>query len=260
VSLNGYSDLSIEKIALLAAVAFVAGLIDAIAGGGGLISLPALLAAGLPPHIALGTNKGQSTFGTLSALIQFARAGLVDPKRALKMFPLGFAGSIAGALLVLLVRPEQLRPLVLILLIGVAAFLAFRRPVAHPEGHPPPHGAALWAALIAAVCGFYDGFFGPGAGTFLIVALVGLVGLTLTRATAEAKVVNWAANLGALIVFAVRGVTVWRIALPMAGASIAGAYVGAHLAMKGGDRLVRYVVLAVVTALVVKQAHALYGS
>ncbi|HMI89674.1 MAG TPA: TSUP family transporter [Polyangiaceae bacterium] len=253
-------NLSIGTIALLAAVAFVAGVVDGIAGGGGLISLPALLAAGLPPHIALGTNKGQSTFGTFSALIQYARAGLVDPRRARWMFPLGFAGSLAGAALVLLVRPDQLRPLVLVLLIGVAAFLAFRPPVAHPAGHPPPPHAALWAALIALVGGLYDGFFGPGAGTFLIVALVGLVGLTLTRATAEAKVVNWAANFGALIVFASRGVTVWRIALPMAAGSLAGGYVGAHVAMKGGDRLVRYVVLAVVTALVAKQAHALYGS
>ena len=253
-------DLSFEKIALLAIAAFVAGLIDAIAGGGGLISLPALLAAGLPPHLALGTTKGQATFGTLAALVQYARAGLVDMRRAKWTFPLGFVGSLCGAGLVLLLRPEQLRPLVLVLLVAVAAFLAFRPPIAHPEGHPPPRRAALWAALIAWTCGVYDGFFGPGAGTFLIVALVGLVGLTLTRATADAKVVNWASNLGALIVFASRGVTVWRIALPMAAASIAGAYLGAHVAMKGGDRLVRYVVLAVVAALVVKQAHALYGS
>jgi len=252
-------DLSIGSIAFLATAAFVAGVIDAIAGGGGLISLPALLAAGLPPHIALGTNKGQSTFGSFSALFQYARGGLVDMRRARWTLPLGFVGSFCGAALVMLVRPEQLRPLVLVLLIGVAGFLAFRPPVARPEGHPPPRGAALWAALIAVAGGLYDGFFGPGAGTFLIVALVGLVGLTLTRATADAKVINWAANLGALILFASRGVTVWRIALPMAAASIAGGYVGARLAMKGGDRLVRYVVLAVVTALVVKQAHALYG-
>jgi uncharacterized membrane protein YfcA len=108
--------------------------------------------------------------------------------------------------------------------------------------------------------GLYDGFFGPGTGTLLIVALVGFVGLTLTRAMADAKAINWASNLGALLVFGSRGVIVWRIALPMAAASIAGASVGAHIAMKNGDRLVRYVVLAVVTALVVKQLHALYGS
>jgi len=253
-------DLSVGKIALLATVAFVAGLIDAIAGGGGLLSLPALLAAGLPPHVALGTNKGQAIFGTFSALFQFVRAGLVDLERARRTFPLGFVGSLSGAALVLLVRPEQLRPLVLILLLGVAAFLALRPPVAHPDGHPPPRGGAWWAALIALACGLYDGFFGPGTGTFLIVAFVGLVGLTLTRATADAKVVNWASNLGGLIVFAHRGVTLWRIALPMAAASMAGGYVGAHMAIKGGDRLVRYVVLAVVTALVINQAQALYRS
>jgi uncharacterized membrane protein YfcA len=253
-------DLSIGKIAGLATAAFVAGLIDAIAGGGGLISLPALLAAGLPPHVALGTNKGQSMFGTLSALIHYTRSGLVDKRRARFTFPLGLVGSLSGAALVMLVRPEQLRALVLVLLVGVAAFLAFRPPVAHPEGHPPPRGAALYAALIAAACGLYDGFFGPGTGTFLIVAFVGLVGLTLTRATADAKVVNWASNVGALIIFASRGVVVWRIALPMAVASFAGGYTGAHIAVRGGDRVVRYAVLAVVTALVVKQAFALYGS
>jgi len=253
-------DLSIGKIGLLATAAFVAGLIDAIAGGGGLIALPALLAAGLPPHLALGTTKGQSMFGSMAALFQYARAGLVDLRRARWTFPLGFVGSLAGAALVLLVRPEQLRPLVLILLLAVAAFLAFRPPVAHPEGHPPPRRAGLFAALIALACGLYDGFFGPGTGTLLIVALVGFVGLTLTRAMADAKAINWASNLGALLVFGSRGVIEWRVALPMAAASIAGASVGAHIAMKGGDRLVRYVVLAVVAALVVKQLYALYGS
>jgi uncharacterized membrane protein YfcA len=179
-------DLSTGKIVLVVAAAFVAGIVDAIAGGGGLISLPALLAAGLPPHIALGTNKGQSTFGTLTALVQYARAGLVDRRRARWTFPLGFAGSLGGAALVLLLRPESLRPLVLVMLLAVAAFLASGPPRA-PEGHEPPRGAAVWAAVIAGACGLYDGFFGPGAGTFLIAALVRLVGLTLTRASADAK-------------------------------------------------------------------------
>ncbi|MET0592038.1 MAG: TSUP family transporter [Polyangiaceae bacterium] len=251
-------DLSVTTIALCAGAAFVAGLIDAIAGGGGLISLPALLTAGLPPHIALGTNKAQSSFGTLSALIQYTRAGLVDRRRARWTFPLGFVGSLGGAALVMLLRPESLRPLVLVLLVCVAAFLAFRPPVAHPEGHPPPRGAAWWSALIAAGAGLYDGFFGPGTGTFLIVALVGLVGLTLTRATADAKVINFGSNVGALVIFASRGVTLWRLAVPMAAASMTGAYIGAHLAMRGGDRAIRYVVLAVVAALAIKQAYALY--
>jgi uncharacterized membrane protein YfcA len=191
--------------------------------------------------------------------VQYRRAGLVDMRRARWTFPLAFVGSLGGAALVLRLRPERLRPVVLMMLLGVAVFLAFRPPMAGSEGCAPPR-AGLWVALIAGAGGVYDGFFGPGAGTFLIVALVGLIGLTLTRANADAKVINWGANLGALLVFATRGVTVWRIALPMAAASSAGAYVGAHLAMKGGDRLIRYVVLGVVTALVIKQAHALYGS
>ncbi len=239
--------------------AFVAGLIDAIAGGGGLITVPALLAAGLPPHVALGTNKGQSAFGSFAALFRYSRAGMVDGARARRTFPLGFAGSLLGAALVLLMKPELLRPVVLVLLVGVALFLALRPPVAHPEGHPPPPRAGLWAAVIALGCGIYDGFFGPGTGTFLMVGLVGLVGVPLARASADAKVVNFASNLGAMLIFGARGVTLWRISLPMAAACLCGGYVGAHLAVKGGDKLVRWVVLAVVVALVIKQAAAFLG-
>ncbi len=252
-------EVTLPRLLALMAAAFFAGLMDAIAGGGGLITVPALLAAGLSPHHALATNKGQSAFGSFAALIRFSRAGMIDWRRGRRTFPLGFCGSLVGAGLVLLLKPELLRPIVLVLLVAVAAFLALRPPVAHPEGHPPPPRAGLWAAVIALACGVYDGFFGPGTGTFLIVGLVGLVGLPLARASAEAKVVNFASNLGAMLVFGLRGMTVWRISLPMAGACLFGGFVGAHLAVKGGDRFVRWAVLSVVVALVVKQGFALYS-
>jgi uncharacterized membrane protein YfcA len=248
-------DLGLPAIALLTLVALVAGTIDAIAGGGGLLTIPAFLAAGLPPHLALGTNKGQSVFGSFAALVRFSRAGLVDYRRARLTFPLGAAGSLAGAALVLLVPPGTLRPVVLFLLGGAALFVGLRRgPPARLEDAPPPrHGLAV-AGAAAALIGAYDGFFGPGTGTFLIVAFVGLLGLGLAHASAEAKVVNFASNLAALVLFAVRGTVLWRVALPMAAAQLAGGWIGAHLAVRRGDALVRRVVVGVALALAAKVA------
>ncbi|NVJ23300.1 MULTISPECIES: TSUP family transporter [Myxococcus] len=247
-------DVSAQHLVLLCVAALVAGLVDAIAGGGGLITLPALLTVGLPPHIALGTNKGQSVFGSFAALVRFSRAGLVDWKLARVTFPFGLGGAFAGAALVLLVKPEVLKPLVLVLLIAVAAFLAFRRPAASGEkAEPSPRPRALAiGALIALAVGTYDGFFGPGTGTFLIVGFNTLLGHGLARASADAKVVNFASNLASVALFALKGVVLWKVALPMAAAQFTGAWLGAHLAVKGGDTLVRKVVLAVVLALVLK--------
>ena len=238
-------------IALLAGAATLAGAVDAIAGGGGLVTLPALLAAGLPPDLALGTNKGQSVFGSGAALLRYAWAGLVDGRMARITFPAGLAGSLCGAALVLLVPPEALRPVVLALLVVVAAVLAFR-----PAAPAPRAGSRPWrpatAVAIALGIGAYDGFFGPGTGTFLIFAFVVFHGAGMQQASADAKVVNFASNLAALALFSARGLVVWQAALPMAAGQFAGGLVGAHLAVRGGDRVVRVVVLAVVVALVLK--------
>ena len=246
-------DLSPLQIALLCVAALTAGLVDAIAGGGGLVSLPALLSTGMPPHVALGTNKGQSVFGAFAALVRFWRAGLVRGNLAAVTFPLGLVGALLGAGLVLLMRPEVLKPVVLALLVVVAVFLAFRRgppPGVRPE--PPLARMKALGALIALVIGVYDGFFGPGTGTFLIIAFSGLLGHSLTHASADAKVVNFATNLSAVALFSYRGLVLWHVALPMAAAQFTGAWMGAHLAVRGGDKLVRKVVLGVVVALVLK--------
>jgi uncharacterized membrane protein YfcA len=242
---------------VLAAVAFVAGVVDAIAGGGGLLTLPALLTAGLPPQGAIATNKGQSVFGSFAALVRFARGGLVDPARARVAFPMGFVGSVCGGLLVLALDPKVLKPLVLVLLVAAGAFVAFRP---QPKRHTPVRRRTLVTALIASGIGFYDGFFGPGTGTFLIVAFVAVLGDELTRATAEAKVVNFASNLASVAMFGWRGLILWKIALPMAGAQFLGALLGAQLALKGGGPLIRRVVLGVVLALVVRLGYDLYSA
>ena len=246
--------------ALLVLAALIAGTVDAIAGGGGLITLPALLAAGLPPHLALGTNKGQSVWGSGAASFAFWRAGSLDRKRARVTFPLGLLGSFAGAALVMLVPSATLRPAVLILLVCVAVFLTFRKT-------PPPRTepvaadvARTRAAVLALFIGAYDGFFGPGTGTFLILGFVLLLGETMTRASGDAKVVNFASNLAAVTLFGSRGVILWSIALPMAIGQATGGWIGAHLAVKGGDKVVRRVVLAVVAGLVVKLGYDLLSA
>ncbi|MHB8879344.1 MAG: TSUP family transporter [Myxococcaceae bacterium] len=252
--------ISLTALALLCLAAFLAGVVDAIAGGGGLVTLPALLAAGLPPQLALGTNKGQSVFGSFASLVQFTRAGLVNRRRALATFPAGLAGSLLGAALLLELDPAVLRPLVLALLVIAGAAVALRRPGAERPTHPPPRRATLIAVAVALVLGGYDGFFGPGTGTFLILLFVSLLGSTLPAASADAKVVNFASNLAAVSLFAYRGVVIWAIALPMAAAQALGGIAGTHLAVKGGARVIRVAVLLVIAGLVVKLAIDLVRS
>jgi uncharacterized membrane protein YfcA len=244
-------------IALLALAALGAGTVDAIAGGGGLITVPALIAAGLPPHAALATNKGQSVWGSGSAMLTFWRHGRLDLAKARVTFPLAMAGAFGGAAAVLAVAPDVLRPVVIALLVFAVIVLLAKKPErAHPA--PPPDRIAR-AAVIALVIGAYDGFFGPGTGTFLIVGFVAFCGDTPTSATADAKVVNFASNLAALATFAVKGAVIWRIALPMAAAQLVGGVIGARLAVKGGARLVRAMVVLVSLALCAKLAYDLYA-
>ena len=243
--------LSLGVVALLALAAFAAGLVDAIAGGGGLLTVPALLATGLPPQLALATNKGQACFGAVSSFASFWMRGGIDRRRAPLGFVCGFLGSLAGAYVLTLIKPEPLKPVVLALLILAAGFVAWPR---KPSTGRPHDWAMIALVPLALAFGFYDGFFGPGVGSMLIVMFVLVFGDTLTRASGNAKVVNLASNLAALILFASRGAVLWKIALPMAAANAAGAFVGAHIAVKRGDKLVRVVVLVVVAALVVKIA------
>jgi hypothetical protein len=246
----------VTTIALLALAAFGAGTVDAIAGGGGLITVPALLAAGLPPHVVLGTNKGQSMWGSGASLFTFWRGARVDRKQALFAFPLGFGGALIGTSLVLRVPSDALRPIVIALLLGAAVLLVVKKPSRDSDG--PAHWGI--AATLALVIGGYDGFFGPGTGTFLIVGFVALCGRSLVHASADAKVVNFAANLAAMLMFASRGDVIWEISLPMAVGQLLGGVIGARLAMKGGSRVVRIAVLVVSGALIAKLAVDLLRS
>jgi uncharacterized membrane protein YfcA len=241
-------------VTLLAGAAFLAGLVDAIAGGGGLVTVPALLAAGLPPQIALGTNKGQAVFGAVTSAVSFASRGEIDRSRAAGGFAGGFVGSWLGARSVLAIPPGPLRAIVIVLLVVAAAVVLARRERRAPPRSLSPRATQAAVVGIGLALGAYDGFFGPGTGTLLVIAFATVFGDPLTRASGNAKVVNLASNLAAVLLFASRGTVLWRVALPMAAANALGAATGAHLAIKNGDRLVRAVVLVIVAAVVVKLA------
>jgi len=241
---------SAALLVLLSGTAFVAGVVDAVAGGGGLFTVPALLAAGLPPGLALATNKGQAAPGALTSFVTFFRRGGLDRQRAPLGFAFGFLGSLLGARLLLAMRPEPLRPIVAVLLLFALGFMLLRSrirvrktPLARPK---------LTLALIALTLGTYDGFFGPGTGSLLIVCFVTLFGDSPLFASGNAKVVNLGSNLAAFLLFAWRGAIWWQVALPMAAANMLGARLGARLALRQGDRFVQVVVTAVVLAVVGK--------
>lgn len=238
----------------LIGASLVAGFVNSIAGGGGLVSLPALLAVGLPPQLAIGTNKGHAVFGAFASVASFWRQRSLDRDRALLGFAAGFCGALVGARSMLAIPAAPLRGIVMALLLASAAIVLARRNVVPRRRDLSPATARLALVGIGLGLGFYDGFFGPGTGSMLVVAFATVFGDSLTRASGNAKVVNFGSNLAAFITFLVHGTVLWRIALPMAAANVIGSTTGAHLAVRNGDRLVRGFILVVVAAVVVKLA------
>jgi uncharacterized protein len=230
--------------------------VDAIAGGGGLLTLPSIWLAGVhDPHFALGTNKGQGVFGTAVSLHRFFHSPLLDRRRAMASFVPALVGAAAGVRLVSRIDPRILTPVVMVLLAAVAVFMIFQHPPATPPF--PRNRPILLAMAVAFVIAFYDGFFGPGTGTFLILAYAWLWRDSLDAASANAKVVNFASNLASMTVFAINGLVLWHYALPMAAGQAIGGAAGAHLTIKVGRSLVRYAVIIVSLALLFRLAWQL---
>jgi len=240
-----------EILALLIFAATLAGLVDAIAGGGGLIALPALLWAGIPPLQALATNKLQGTFGTATASFHFIRKGEIDPKTLLLPIVLTFAGSAGGTLVVQYVASDWLEQIVPILLIGFAIYFLLSPRMADEDAQQRLHLNAF-AVLIGFGVGFYDGFFGPGTGTFFAAGFVMLLGYNLRRATAGTKLLNFTSNIASLLFFAWGGHVLWAIGLSMAAGQIVGAWVGSHLVIRHGAALIRPVLVVVSIAVSLK--------
>lgn len=226
--------------------AFFAGLIDSIAGGGGLISLPALLACGLPAHIALGTNKMQSTCGTTFALANFHRNAKVVWRTAFIGIPFALLGSVLGAKIALIIPQIYLAKILVVLLPPAAILMFTSRTLIRSEAPlSTTHKTRRTTMITILVClaiGIYDGFFGPGTGTFLIVALVIFMGIPAVQSSATAKTFNLASNIGAFFMFMVSGHIDYKIGAIMAGANICGNLIGSHLAIKRGDTFVQKIV------------------
>ena len=236
---------------LLFLAGLMGGFIDAIAGGGGLITVPALLAAGLPPQVALGTNKLQACSGTLIAVWRYAGAGLMNAPRLWLAVVFSFLGSMGGAFAVSVMSGDLLKQVIPWLLAAVAIYTALNRRLGVHQG-TAKLSPAVFAILFGAALGFYDGFFGPGTGSFWTVALVTLLGLDLRHATGYTKAVNLASNAGALLIFLAHGSVHFLAAGVMIGGQLLGARLGSGLVIARGAAFIRPVFLTVVFAITLK--------
>ncbi|WP_435257365.1 TSUP family transporter [Thioclava sp. FR2] len=243
---------------LLVFAGFLAGFVDAIAGGGGLITVPALLLAGASPVEALATNKLQGTFGSATAALSYARAGKVDLRSQARMALVSGAAGAAGAMVAHLIPAEVLRLIMPIILVAVALFFALK-PGLSDEDRVQRMTPALFTFTAVPLIAAYDGFFGPGTGSFFMLGFVMLAGYGVLKATAHTKLLNFASNFGSLLVFVFSGATWWIVGLCMALAQIAGAYVGAKLAMRIGARLIKPLLVATSTAMAARLLWQVWG-
>lgn len=241
----------LQTLALLCAVAAAAGCVDAIAGGGGLLTVPALLLAGLDPVSAIATNKAQGAAGALSSTAAFARAGRIDWRSAAAPAAAAGLAGVAGALSVRLASRDLLAAAAPLALVAIALyFLLAPRP---GEGDARARlSVATFSCTLAPAVGFYDGVFGPGAGSFYMIGFVSLLGLGVVRATAHTKLANAASNIGGLALYAATGAVIWPVGLAMAVFSFLGAQVGARLALRLGARIIRPLLVVVSCAMATK--------
>jgi uncharacterized protein len=253
-------DVALTDVLVLCLFALLAGAVDAVVGGGGLVQLPALLVV-LPqaPVVALlGTNKLASIVGTSSAAVTYLRRTTVDVRTAVAMAAAAFVGSGIGALVATRTSTDVLEPVILVALVAVFAYTLRRPALGEVEAlRLPPRLQRAVALVGGGAIGFYDGLAGPGTGSFLVFLLVGAVGLSFLHASATSKVVNTATNAAALLLFAAGGHVLWAVGLAMAASNLVGAQVGARLAIRHGSGLVRRVFLVVVSVLIARLAYDL---
>lgn len=255
-------DLTLTAAVTLCVAAALAGWVDAVVGGGGLLQVPALLIVfpQLAPAYALGTNKAVGVVGTSAAAVTYARRAPVDVRLAVRLGGVASLAAVGGAFFAAGVNSDVLRPVIMVLLLAVAAFVVLR-----PQFGQKPGGTVTRQRIVTAIAaigagiGFYDGLLGPGTGTFLVIGLVALLSMDMVTATATAKVINVGTNLGALAMFTCQGTVLWALAPFMALFNLTGAFVGARMALKRGSGFVRAVMLVVVVTLVGKLAFDQWG-
>jgi uncharacterized membrane protein YfcA len=255
-------EVGLAEALLLCVAAFLAGAVDAVVGGGGLVQLPALLVVlpGVPVVALLGTNKLASIVGTAGAAVTYNRRIAIDRRTAAQMAGAAFVGSGLGAVAAVRVGSDVLKPVVLVALIAVLGYTLRNPSLGEVERLRLRAGPQRTTALLGgAGIGFYDGFLGPGTGSFLVFLLVGAVGLSFLHASATAKIVNTSTNLAALALFAAAGHVLWLLGAAMAASNLAGSTIGARLAIRRGSAWVRRVFLVVVGALVLRLAYDVLG-
>ena len=248
-------EISIEVILFLFLASTLAGLVDAVAGGGGLIQLPALLVAmpKTPPAELLGTNKLPSFLGTASATASYLRKMRPDFRIALSMAVPAFIGSALGATVATLIPKDAFRPIILFALVAVFIYTLRKKELGLTDNKKAKTlKTYLIAIFFGLSIGFYDGIFGPGTGSFLMLVLVALLGFAFFEASVTAKIVNLATNLGAIVVFGANGKIIWTLGLAMAIGNVIGGLLGARMAIRGGSRLIRNVFLIVTSLLILR--------
>jgi uncharacterized membrane protein YfcA len=251
-------ELNIAVAALLFTVAAIAGCIDAIAGGGGLIALPTMLMVGVPPAAAIATNKLQGSGGTLTATLYFLRQGAIRLDENRLAILMTFVGSVTGGWLVLKLDTTTLAKIIPFLLIGLGSYFALSPKLGIVDRQQRiSYGA--FSAGVAPLLGFYDGFFGPGTGMLMAVAFVGLCGYNLTKATAHTKLLNCTSNVAALLYFLLFGHIYWQVGLVMLCGQFLGSYLGARLVVARGASLIRPIITLVSFGMATKLLLDAYG-
>lgn len=244
--------LTFSTFLIVCPLVFLAGFVDAIAGGGGIISLPAFLIAGLPVHNALGTNKLAAAFGATVSAVRYGKQGYIRYKQVLPAVLLAFAGSSLGSKCALLISDRVFKYVMLAVVPLTAAFLLFRKKI-FDEKEPFDVKKTVLISCAASLCvGFYDGIYGPGTGTFLILLFTGAAHMKLTEANGAAKAINLTTNLAALAVYLFNGVVLYPLGLVAGAFNLLGSYLGTKCFDKGGSKIVRPVMLCVLAAFFVK--------
>ena len=247
-------ELELLTLVALFGVALIAGFIDAIAGGGGLLTVPALLATGMPPALVLGTNKLQSSFGSFSATWFYARRGLLEWGIIWPAVICTFIGAALGTLAVQTIDAAILERLLPFLLVAFACYFYFSPRVSDAESQRRLT-PMMFALLVGGGVGFYDGFFGPGTGSFFVFLFVRLLGYDFLNASASAKLLNCATNVAAIVLFAAKGHVWWHFAVTLAVANVVGSLLGTHMALKHGTGFVRGIFIVVVGTLILKTGY-----
>ncbi len=251
-------EIAIQIVALLVLAAFVAGFIDSIAGGGGLITVPVLLLAGADPVTALATNKLQGLFGAGAAAVSYARAGQVDPRRQWVPALVAFVAAGFGALLASSLPTDVIRIGLPVILIGIAIFFAVKPGLDDEDRSARLRPAVFNVTFVPAIC-LYDGLVGPGTGSFLMLGFVMLAGFGVLRATAHTKFLNFASNVGGITAFAMVATPWWLTGLAMGAAQVAGAALGARLALRVGARLIKPLLVITSAALAARLLWDVWG-